>query len=167
MIRTDLGPKKGVILTPNIAKIFHLTPDIEAKNIPDTDTQNSPRYSTPTFQKPKKKKKKKIPKTFPKSEQNLSWLWLNFLFGIVLIKKFSRIRRNFFLQHTSHYMSVSSKANSVTIKHEHCLGSLFMWGDVFSWGWTRTCSLEVEGDQTFHAFNANLAIRNTQPSLSK
>ncbi len=48
---------KGVIPTPDIAKIFHPTPDIQAKKMPDTDTQNSPRHSTPTFQKTEKCKK--------------------------------------------------------------------------------------------------------------
>ncbi len=45
---------KGVIPTPDIAKIFHPTPDIKAKKMLDTDTQNSPRHSTPTSQKTEK-----------------------------------------------------------------------------------------------------------------
>ncbi len=32
----SLGPMKGVIPTPDIAKIFHPTPDIKAKKMPDT-----------------------------------------------------------------------------------------------------------------------------------
>ncbi len=42
---------KGVIPTPDIAKNFQPTPDIKAKKMPDTDTQNSPRHLTLTFQK--------------------------------------------------------------------------------------------------------------------
>ncbi len=37
-------------------QIFHPTPDIKAKKMPDTDTQISPRHSTPTFQKTEKYK---------------------------------------------------------------------------------------------------------------
>ena len=50
---------------------------------PDTNTQNSPRHSTPTFQKTEKCKKH-----FPSGNQNLSCLRRNFLFGIVHIQKF-------------------------------------------------------------------------------
>ncbi len=33
---------KGVIPTPDIAKIFHLTPDIEGEKCPTPDIQNLP-----------------------------------------------------------------------------------------------------------------------------
>ena len=46
---------KGVILTPDIAKIFHPTADVKAKK---ANTQNLPPHSTPTFQKAEKNKKK-------------------------------------------------------------------------------------------------------------
>ncbi len=44
---------KGVIPTPDIDNIFHPTSDIRhsGKKIHNTNTQNSPRHSTPTFQK--------------------------------------------------------------------------------------------------------------------
>ena len=44
-----IGPLNGVILTPDIAKIFHPTPDIRGKICPTSDTQNSGRHPTPNF----------------------------------------------------------------------------------------------------------------------
>ncbi len=49
--RTLLGPMKGVIPTHDIAKNLHQTPDIKGKKCLTPDTQNSPRHSTPLFQK--------------------------------------------------------------------------------------------------------------------
>ncbi len=44
-----LGPIKGVIPTPDIAKIFYMSPDIEGKKSSTPDIQNLPRYLTPNF----------------------------------------------------------------------------------------------------------------------
>ncbi len=46
-----IGPFKGIILTPDIAKMFQPTPDIQGKICPTSDTQNSARHPTPNFQK--------------------------------------------------------------------------------------------------------------------
>ena len=40
---------KGVVPTPDIAKIFNPTPDIESKKCPTPDIQKVPRHSTPNF----------------------------------------------------------------------------------------------------------------------
>ena len=40
---------KGVILTPDIAKIFHPTPDIKGKKCPTPDIQNLSRHPTPNL----------------------------------------------------------------------------------------------------------------------
>ncbi len=72
---------KGVIPTPDIAKKFHPTPDIKAKNARHRHSKFTPTLDTHLSKDGKIQKK-----TFPCGNQNLLCLWHNFLFGIVLIQ---------------------------------------------------------------------------------
>ncbi len=45
---------KGVILTPDVAKIFHPTPDIEGKKCQTPDIQKISQHPTPNFKKKSK-----------------------------------------------------------------------------------------------------------------
>ncbi len=50
----SIGPMKRVIPTPDFAKIFRPTPDIEGEKCPTPGIQNLPGHSTPNFRKTEK-----------------------------------------------------------------------------------------------------------------
>ncbi len=60
LLSTYIGPMKGVILTPNIAKMFHTTLNIEGKKCLTPEIQTLPRHSTLNFKSMSRKCHKNV-----------------------------------------------------------------------------------------------------------
>ena len=160
---------KGVIPTPDIAKIFHPTPDIEAKKFPTLRLKIHPNTRHPPSKRQKKTKKTKIFRDFgtiSHLEQSLS----NFFCAFGTDFSFNIL----------HNRSISSKVLSVTIEHEHCFGSFiiyvrgcFFHGGpelVLIWNIPHQSRSPVAGPGIFFCFLNNAfpqGIQNNNPRVQK